>query len=63
MLYFGSDFVNFNGAVEYQQAKKEVHKLLRDKIVVGHSLKNDFKVLELATEPQGKWSDTYVNGA
>lgn len=50
-----------NGAVEYQHAKKEVHKIIRDKSIVGHSLKGDFKVLDLDWGDNEKWSVAYCS--
>ena len=35
-----------NGAISFEQAKKESHRILKDKIIVGHSIHNDFKSLE-----------------
>ena len=34
------------GAITDQQAKKMAHNILKDKIIVGHSLKHDFDVME-----------------
>ena len=34
-------------ASEFKEAKKIAHKILSSKIIVGHSLKHDFEVLEL----------------
>ena len=36
-----------NGALKFKDAKEQAHKLLKDKIVVGHSLKHDFQVMEI----------------
>lgn len=36
-----------NGAIHFKEAKEIAHKILRDKIIVGHSLKHDFDVLDL----------------
>lgn len=36
-----------SGAIPFKQAKEQAHRLLKDKIIVGHSLKHDFDVLEL----------------
>uniref|UniRef100_A0A915PL58 RNA exonuclease 4 n=1 Tax=Setaria digitata TaxID=48799 RepID=A0A915PL58_9BILA len=36
------------GSESFQKVQLEVHKLLSGRIVVGHSLKNDFKVLNLS---------------
>ena len=30
------------GAIHFSQAKKEAHRILKDKIIIGHSLKHDF---------------------
>jgi RNA exonuclease 4 len=36
-----------NGAIPFKQAKQMAHKLLEGKIIVGHSIKHDFDVMEL----------------
>ena len=36
-----------NGAIPFKQAKVMAHKLLKGKIIVGHSVKHDFDVIEL----------------
>lgn len=33
-------------AVPFKKAREESHKILLNKIIVGHSLKHDFSVLE-----------------
>lgn len=47
-------------AKPFHQAKAEVHKLLNGKMIVGHSLSSDFRVLELSEEtwPKDKVRDT-----
>lgn len=35
-----------SGAITFKEAKELAHKLLIDKIIVGHSLKHDFDVME-----------------
>jgi len=34
------------GAIHFKEAKIEAHRILKDKVIVGHSLKHDFSVLE-----------------
>ena len=34
-----------NGSISFELAKTESHRILRDKVIVGHSLQNDFKAL------------------
>ena len=41
-----------NGAITFAEAKAESHRILKDKIIVGHSLNHDFKVLELYTNEE-----------
>ncbi|CAG9540412.1 unnamed protein product [Cercopithifilaria johnstoni] len=40
--------INLVNGESFQKVQSEVHKLLSGRIVVGHSLKNDFKVLNLS---------------
>lgn len=35
-----------NGAISFQQAKEESHRILKDKVICGHSLNHDFRVLD-----------------
>lgn len=39
-----------NGAITFEQAKKESHRILKDKVIVGHSLHHDFKALDYPME-------------
>jgi hypothetical protein len=32
--------------VDFQVAKQEVHRILKDKVIVGHSLEHDFSCLD-----------------
>ena len=34
------------GAIPFKQAKIMAHNILKDKIIVGHSVKHDFDVME-----------------
>jgi RNA exonuclease 4 len=36
-----------NGAIFFKEAKKIAHRILKDKIIVGHSIGHDFSALEL----------------
>ncbi|CDW84774.1 interferon-stimulated gene 20 kda protein [Stylonychia lemnae] len=38
---------NMNGSKPFKQAITEVHRILKGKIIVGHSLKHDFSVLQM----------------
>ncbi len=37
--------INLNEAIEFNECRKLVLKLLKNKIIIGHSLENDFMVL------------------
>ena len=43
-----------NGAIDFDTAKTEAHKLLNDKFIVGHSLHHDFKSLEYDVDLNGR---------
>lgn len=43
-----------NGAIPFKKAKQMAHEILKDKIIVGHSLKHDFTVLEFPEEMRPK---------
>ena len=51
-----SDLVN---APDFKTVQKEVHQILKDRIIVGHALQNDFKAL-LLSHPKHKIRDTSV---
>ena len=48
-----------NGAITFKKAKEIAHNILKDKIIVGHSVKHDFDVLEMGetTRPKEKVRD------
>jgi hypothetical protein len=45
----------------YEKVKAEVHKLVEGKVIVGHGLINDFKVLDLEVPPNRKWDSTELD--
>ena len=48
---------HLNKAPRFEEVKEKIAELLRDKIIVGHALNNDFKVLE-HSHPQHLIRDT-----
>ncbi|XP_072019782.1 LOW QUALITY PROTEIN: apoptosis-enhancing nuclease-like [Amphiura filiformis] len=46
-----------NHAIPFEQAKQNISQILKDKIVIGHDLRNDFRVLQLE-HPQDDIRDT-----
>lgn len=48
---------NLVNAIDFKTAQKEVNDILNDRVIVGHALKNDFKVLFLS-HPKHKIRDT-----
>ncbi|EFO19427.1 hypothetical protein LOAG_09067 [Loa loa] len=53
--------INLVNAEPFHKVQSEVHKLLSGRIVVGHSLKNDFKVLSLShTRKMTRDTATYL---
>jgi len=45
----------------YETVKREVHKILKDKMIVGHGLINDFKVLEYIPNSELVWDTTEID--
>lgn len=45
----------------YEKVIEEVNRLVKDKIIVGHGLVNDFKVLGLEVPPNRKWDSTEID--
>ena len=43
-----------NGAIPFKEAKQMAHKILKNKIIVGHSIKHDFDVIELPESDRPK---------
>jgi len=35
------------GAIPFKEAKEMAHRILKDKVIIGHSVKHDFDVIEL----------------
>ena len=53
---------SLRNAISFAQCRKEVSKLMQDKIVVGHALKNDFQAL-MFTPPKRLTRDTTVHAS
>lgn len=54
---------NNNGkALPFETIKSEVHAILKDKLIVGHGLINDFKVLDYTPDDDSVWDTTLING-
>jgi hypothetical protein len=45
----------------FDKIKREAHKILKDKIIVGHGLINDFKVLDFMPNPDNVWDSTEMD--
>ena len=45
----------------FETIKREVHKILKDKIIVGHGLINDFKVLHYTPSKDMVWDSTLID--
>jgi DNA polymerase III alpha subunit (gram-positive type) len=45
----------------FKKVRAEVIKIIADKIIVGHGLKNDFTVLNLDIPPNRKWDSTEID--
>ena len=45
-----------NGALPFREAKAQAHRILKDKVIVGHSLNHDFSVLDFKPD-DGKIRD------
>ena len=48
-------------AKPFEEVKSEVHVILKDKIIVGHGLINDFKVLEYIPDDGSVWDTTLID--
>lgn len=44
----------------FETVKREVHSILKDKMIVGHGLVNDFKVLEFVPKADKVWDSTTI---
>jgi len=49
-------------ALPFETVKSEVHAILQDKLIVGHGLINDFKVLDYTPDDDSVWDTTVING-
>jgi hypothetical protein len=45
----------------FPRVKREVHDILKNRMIVGHGLVNDFKVLEFVPNPELVWDTTEIN--
>jgi hypothetical protein len=44
----------------FEVVKREVHAILKDRIIVGHGLKSDFSALEFVPNPDNVWDSTEI---
>ena len=44
----------------FEVVKREVHAILKDRIIVGHGLKSDFAALEFVPNPDNVWDSTEI---
>lgn len=51
-----------SNALPFETVRSEVHAILKDKLIVGHGLINDFKVLDYTPDDDSVWDTTLING-
>jgi RNA exonuclease 4 len=45
-----------NGAISFEQAKQEAHRILKNKVIVGHSLHHDFNSMQYSIDESNQES-------